>query len=259
MTTTLDTSRADVSLFRLINVELRKSVDTLAGRWMLISIAILTVLVDLISVIFMNAIHAELRLSTLLWSQKNVMLPIVAALAILLATSEWTQRTAMVTFTLVPERWKTLVAKSLVALILGISAYLLSLAIGGLLTIAGGHWDLSFVELLPRFLTWVVFLAQGLALGFLFLNSAAAIVTFYTIFVLGTFVLSPVLLFASTKSHVMQVIWPWVDLYRATFLTYHSSGWPSGELWAQLASATAIWVGIPLAIGAWRVLHAEVK
>jgi hypothetical protein len=259
MTTTIDTTRADVPLLRLIGVELRKSVDTLAGRWMLISIAILTLLVDLVAVAASNAMNVDLRLSALLWSQKNVMLPIVAAMAILLATSEWTQRTAMVSFTLVPDRWKTLVAKSIVALVLGICAYLLSLAIGGLLTIAGGHWDMSFVELMPRFITWVVFLAQGLALGFLFLNSAAAIVTFYTVFVLGTFILSPVLLYASTKSDFMEAIWPWVDLYRATFLTYHSNGWPSGELWAQLASAAAIWVGLPLAIGAWRVLHAEVK
>jgi ABC-2 type transport system permease protein len=246
-------------LLRLINVELRKAVDTLAGRWMLISIAILTLVVDVVSVLVVNATNLDLKLSSLLWSQKNIMLPIVAAMAILLATSEWTQRTAMVTFALVPARWKTLAAKSIVALLLGTGAFLLSLGIGSLLTLAGGHWDLSFQELVPRYLTWIVFLAQGLALGFLFLNSAAAIVTFYTLFVLGTFVLSPVLAFASVKSDFVQHLWPWVDLYRATFLTYHSNGWPSGEQWAQLLSSAAIWVILPLAIGVYRVLNAEVK
>jgi hypothetical protein len=257
--TKLDTTRADVPFVRLINVELRKAVDTLAGRWMLIIIGVLTVLVDLIAVASLNAMNLELRLSTLLWSQKNVMLPIVAALAILLATSEWTQRTAMVTFTLTPERWKTLAAKSIVALALGAGAFLLSLAIGSLLTLTGGNWDLSFAELTPRFLTWLVFLAQALALGFLFLNSAAAIVTFYTIFVLGTFILSPILAFASVKSDAVAHLWPWIDLYRATFLTYHSKGWPDGEQWGQLLTSSAIWVLLPLAIGVWRVLHAEVK
>jgi len=259
MTTTLDRNRADVPLLRLFSVELRKSVDTLAGRWMLIVIAVLTLLVDLITVSFMNATSMGLNLSTLLWSQKNVMLPIVAAMAILLATSEWTQRTAMVTFTLTPDRWKTIAAKSVVALLLGAGAFLLSLVIGSLLTFAGGHWDLTFQELVPRFLTWLVFLAQALALGFLLLNSAAAIVTFYTFFVLGTFILSPALLFASVKSETMAHIWPWVDLYRATFLTYHSKGWPSGEQWGQLLTSSAIWVLLPLAIGVWRVLNAEVK
>lgn len=260
MTTTLDTTRADVSWRRLLAVELRKSVDTLAGRWMLIIIAVLTLIADLVVVGFMNLVDLQLKLSTLLWSQKNVMLPIVAAMAILLATSEWTQRTAMVTFTLVPARWKTIVAKSIVALVLGTGAFLLSLAIGGLLTFAGGHWDLTFTELVARYFTWIVFLAQALGLAYLFLSSASAIVTFYTLFVLGTFIVAPIVgPIASIKSETLGNVWPWIDLYRATFLTYHSSGWPSAELWGQLASSSAIWVGIPLALGVWRVLHAEVK
>jgi hypothetical protein len=260
MTTTIDTSRADVPVLRLIGVELRKSVDTLAGRWMLIVIGALTLLVDLVVVWFHNAVDLELRLSSLLWSQKNVMLPIVAAMAILLATSEWTQRTAMVTFGLVPDRWKTVVAKSVVALVLGTAAFLLSLAIGGLLTFAGGHWDLTTTEVFVRYLTWVVFLAQALGLGFLFLNSSAAIVTFYALFVIGTFIVAPIVgPLVGLKSEFVQDVWPWLDLYRATFLTYHSEGWPEGELWGQLLTASLIWVGLPLAIGIWRVLHAEVK
>ena len=259
-TTTLDTTRADVPMVRLLNVELRKSVDTLAGRWMLIVIALLTLIVDLIVVAIANAADLNLRLSSLLWSQKNVMLPIVAAMAILLATSEWTQRTAMVTFTLVPDRWKTVVAKSIVALLLGTAAFLLSLAIGGLLTFAGGHWDLSFSDVFVRYLTWVVFLAQALGLAYLFLNSAAAIVTFYALFVLGTFIVAPIVgPLLGLKSQFVESVWPWVDLYRATFLTYHSDGWPTAELWGQLCTSSLIWVGIPLAIGVWRVLNAEVK
>jgi ABC-2 type transport system permease protein len=259
-TTQLDRTRADVPFVRLINVELRKAVDTLAGRWMLIVIALLTLIVDLIVVAISNAADFELKLSSLLWSQKNVMLPIVAAMAILLATSEWTQRTAMVTFTLVPDRWKTIAAKSVVALVLGTAAFALSLAIGGLLTFAGGQWDLSFSDVFVRYLTWIVFLAQALGLGYLFLNSAAAIVTFYALFVLGTFIVAPIVgPLLGLKSQFVQSTWPWIDLYRATFLTYHSDGWPTGELWGQLVTSTLIWVGIPLGIGAWRVLTAEVK
>jgi ABC-2 type transport system permease protein len=260
MTTALDTSRADVPLLRLLNVELRKSVDTLAGRWMLIVIALLTLFVDLIVVAIANAADLDLSLGSLLWSQKNVMLPIVAAMAILLATSEWTQRTAMVTFTLVPDRWKTVLAKSVVAVLLGTAAFLLSLLIGGLLTFAGGHWDLTAVEVFVRYLTWVVFLAQALGLAYFFLNSAAAIVTFYALFVLGTFIIAPIVgPLLGLKSQFVESVWPWLDLYRATFLTYHSDGWPTGELWGQLATSSLIWVGIPLTIGIWRVLNAEVK
>jgi hypothetical protein len=79
ITTSIDTNRAEVPFLRLINVELRKSVDTLAGRWMLIVIALLTLFVDLVVVGIANAANFDLNLSSLLWSQKNVMLPIVAA------------------------------------------------------------------------------------------------------------------------------------------------------------------------------------
>lgn len=263
MTATLDTTRADVPLTRLIAVELRKSVDTLAGRWMLIVVGIMIAVVDIVVVAFANLFDTGgSNLSTLLYAQMLVMLPIVGAMAILVATSEWTQRTAMVTFTLVPARWKTLVAKAVVVMAIGLAAILVSLAVGGLLTLAGGQWDLSFSELVPRFLVWFVFLAQALALGFLFLNSAAAIITFYTLYVVGVFVLrSAALIVALTGKDLTTEtkVWPWVDPYLATSNLYHSVGWPSGESWGQLATSSLLWVGIPLAIGVWRVLNAEVK
>ena len=33
----------------------------------------------------------------------------------------------------------------------------------------------------------------------------------------------------------------------------------TGKEWAQLAVSGLIWLGLPLAIGVWRVLRAEVK
>ena len=47
MTATIDLTRPNVSLLRLIGVELRKAVDTRAGLWLLISIGIITLLWDL--------------------------------------------------------------------------------------------------------------------------------------------------------------------------------------------------------------------
>lgn len=263
MTVTLDTSRADVPVLRLIGVELRKSVDTLAGRWMLIMIGALTAGVDVLTVVLGRLFHTGgVDLSTLLWVQMLIMLPIVGAMAILVATTEWTQRTAMVTFTLVPARWKTLVAKLVVVMAIGASAIAVSLAVGGLLTVAAGNWNLSFSELVPRFVTWFVFLLQALALGLLFLNSAAAIVTYYTLYVLGVFVLRTAAIVAALSGGAdpgKMKAWPWLDPYLSTSNLYHSQGWPTGEAWGQLAVSSLIWVGIPLAIGVWRVLRAEIK
>src|SRR5689334_19443540 len=98
---TLDVSGTPkVSFSRLVKVELRKTVDTRAGLWLLISIALLTALVLVIFLInatdksFTNAIQASA-------TPQGILLPV---LGILLVTQEWGQRTAMVTFTLEPRR-----------------------------------------------------------------------------------------------------------------------------------------------------------
>lgn len=258
MTATIDTSSRDVSLLRLINVELRKSVDTLAGRWMLLIIAIFTILVNLGIVLGANAIHAgPVELSTLLYWQNKFSF-LVPVLAILLATSEWSQRTAMVTFTLAPNRWMTLVAKTVVALILGTAAFGLSLTIGGLMTLAGGHWNLSGVELFQRYISQLIGLSQGLALGFAFLSSAAAIVTYFGIRIVWV-PLTGLFVYLAVKYDAMNTIRPWIDLNLASALLYHSKEWLSAKQWGQIATSTGLWVGIPLAIGVWRVLRSEVK
>ena len=75
-----------------------------------------------------------------------MLLPIVG---LLLVTSEWSQRTALTTFTLVPERSRVIVAAKLLAgcaLALAAVALCLALAAVGNL-IAGGSWDFQFSHL----------------------------------------------------------------------------------------------------------------
>lgn len=50
---------------------------------------------------------------------------------ILLVTSEWSQRTAITTFTLVPQHGRVLTAKLLAALVLSAAAYPFCLACAG--------------------------------------------------------------------------------------------------------------------------------
>ncbi|MBA4083728.1 MAG: hypothetical protein C0493_02065 [Kytococcus sp.] len=49
----------------------------------------------------------------------------------------------------------------------------------------------------------------------------------------------------------------WLDLNLVTAPL--TEGSMTGESWAQLATGTAFWVGIPLAIGTHRILTREVK
>jgi ABC-2 type transport system permease protein len=50
---------------------------------------------------------------------------------------------------------------------------------------------------------------------------------------------------------------PWLDFQSAQEAIWEWSS--SGEDWAQLVVSGLLWLGLPLAIGIWRVLRAEVK
>jgi ABC-2 type transport system permease protein len=52
-------------------------------------------------------------------------------------------------------------------------------------------------------------------------------------------------------------IQPWVDFAAAQNPLIEGN--VNGEQWAQLAVSGLLWLGLPLAVGLWRVLRAEVK
>src|SRR5689334_17041559 len=89
-------------LTRLVAVELRKMINTRAGFWLQVATVALTVLVVIIRSTtgeiddhtFAGVLNIAVRPAAFL-------LPVAG---ILLVTSEWSQRTGMITFTLVPRR-----------------------------------------------------------------------------------------------------------------------------------------------------------
>lgn len=252
MATGLDLTRADVPLLRLVGVELRKSVDTLAGRWLLISIAIITLLWDLL---WLNTPQEVHTLTAFLAAPALLQRPLLGVLGILLATSEWSQRTAMVTFTLVPKRGRTVAAKIIAALLLTTLAFAVSLLIATFLAGAGGAtdpWDLPWGTLGQAYLGALISTFQGLAFGFLLLNTPAAIV----VYLLASTVVGA----ATAIVESLKGLAPWVDFNGALApLVDKVPGALSAEQWGHLASATVVWFVIPFAIGIWRVLYSEVK
>ena len=260
MTTTIDTSRADVPLTRLLVVELRKSVDTLAGRWMLGLVVIATAVADLIAIGIIKGVgHGQIGLSNFMYAQNKVSF-FISVLAILMATSEWSQRTGMTTFALVPARWKTVVAKSLAALVLGTAAFLFSVVLGALLAAPSGGWDLSAVELFNRWVSQLIAVFQGLAFGFLLLNSAGALVVYFTVLVIMKVASPTIAVWAAVGNHKsLETTRRWTDLNTASAVLYHSTHWLHGAQWAHLLVAFLVFAGIWLAIGVYRVLNAEVK
>jgi ABC-type transport system involved in multi-copper enzyme maturation permease subunit len=131
--TTLDVSHtATVPFGRLVSVELRKLADTRAGRWLLIAIAGLTLLVLIIqlSVVLGQDLHP--KYIDFLQGMNTPMGILLPVLGVLTVTSEWSQRTAMVTFTLEPSRVRVIAAKFVSILLISVVALVIGVLLGAL-------------------------------------------------------------------------------------------------------------------------------
>lgn len=242
-----------VPFSRLVRVELRKSYDTRAGFWLLVSIAAITAaaVVILLIVGHPNDLTFD-NFTQATGIPQGILLPV---LGILLVTSEWTQRTGLVTFTLEPSRSRIVAAKIVAAVVLGLIAVVTAFAVAALANLLGmavhngdGSWafgaagfgDITILQLLG--------ILGGLAFGMLLLNSAAAIVL--------SFALPTVFAILFSWSKIADAA-PWIDPSTAQSpLQDHTA---SGSDWTHLAVNTLIWVVLPLAFGAWRLMRSEVK
>ena len=243
---------AKVPFSRLVRVELRKMADTRAGFWLLVSIGLITAAILVIFLLvapddqktFLNFMGATA-------TPQGFVLPV---LGILLVTSEWGQRTALTTFALEPSRPRVIGAKIAAALLIGLAAIVVAVALAALATVIGGQdnaWEHIGIDDFAKFgLLQISGILQGLAFGLVLLNSAAAIVLY--------FVLPIAFNIIATLWTRMQDIAPWIDLGTSQPPLYSGVNM-TGEEWAQLATSSAIWILLPLAVGLWRVMRAEVK
>ena len=243
-----------VPMSRLLRVELRKLVDTRSGRWLLIAIGVLTAAV--VTVFLFAAPPEELtytNLVTATGTPQGVLLPV---LGILTVTSEWGQRTGLVTFTLEPRRGRVVVAGLLAVLLLGLLAVVVAFALAAVGNLLGqslqdgdGSWAFGAEGFRDILVLQLLGVLQGLALGMLVMNTAGAIVTY--------FALPPaVAILAGTVERFREAA-EWVDVNTASIpLSQHDTD--AGD-WVRLAVAAVIWVVIPLVIGWFRLLHRELK
>ena len=114
-------------------------------------------------------------------------------------------------------------------------------------------WDIGVVDVVFYFLLHAIGMATGFAFGTLFLNTAAAIVIYFVY----SFVLPGLFQLGAQLMGWFRDIQPWIDFSAAQNPLIEGS--ISGEQWAQLAVSGFIWLVLPLAVGLWRVLRAEVK
>src|SRR5205085_10547924 len=113
---------------RIVGVELSKMFNTRSGFWLMASIAIAAVLATGATLLF--APDDELTqeaFSGAIGFPMAVILPMVAILSV---TSEWSQRSGLTTFTLVPHRGRVIGAKLLATLAIAGSSMILAFAVG---------------------------------------------------------------------------------------------------------------------------------
>ncbi len=245
-------STPGIPMTRLIGVELRKLGDTRAGKWLLIGIGAITLAVITIFFLAANATDRTfLNFVGITATPQGFLLPV---LGILLVTSEWSQRTALVSFTLMPVRGRVIAAKVAAALLAGVAAILLALAVAAAATLVAGTddaWSGIGAGDLGKFgLLQVSGVLQGLAFGLLFLNSAAAIVTY--------FILPTAFSILASLWSALDTVRPWIDLGTSQQPLFGGVDM-TGEQWAQLGVSSLLWIALPFVLGVIRVLRAEVK
>jgi hypothetical protein len=247
-------SSAPVPLSRLVHVELRKLTDTRSGRWLLIAIGLLTAAI--ITIFLFNAERDELTFTnfvSITGTPQGALLPI---LGILTVTSEWGQRTGLVTFTLEPNRGRVVVAKLVAVVLLGLAAVLVALALAALGNVLGqslqdgdGSWAFGAGGVRDVVVQQLIGVLQGLAYGMLIMNTAGAIVTYFALPIVWGILVGTVDWF--------RRIGEWVDLNTTTApLTSHEM---DGDAWARLAVSVLVWIVVPLALGWLRLLRRELK
>ena len=187
----------------------------------------------------------------------TVVLPIIAILAI---TGEWSQRTGLTTFTLVPHRTLVVRAKTISSVAVAVASMLFAFAIGAVGNVVGTTiadtplvWDVSVAEGVNIVLGNLLCLLTGTMLGMLIRSSAGALVAYFVYSLLLPSV-SGVLAASQDWFRDLQ---PWVDLNYAQAALFEGS--LTGEQWANVAVTATTWIVLPAMLGLRLVMRSEVK
>ena len=240
-------------LAQLTAVELRKLTDTRAGYWLLIVIALAAATIVTIQLFVMpddEQTFANFFVPSLL--PVGILLPV---LGILLVTSEWSQRTAMTTFALVPQRHRVLVAKLAAATIASLASVLASLAVAAIGTAlaaatgGAGTWSFDAALIGHAAVFQIINVVMGVAFGMLLLNTPLAIVIYLVLPILWS-VLGEMI---SGLREPAQ----WLDL-GVTMVPLTTAEVTAGQ-WGRLAVSVLVWVLLPLVAGLVRISRREVS
>jgi ABC-2 type transport system permease protein len=249
-----------IPLSRITAVELRKMFDTRSGFWLIASIAITSLLAT--GGVILWAPDDGLTYSTFATAIRFPVVIILPLIAILAVTSEWSQRTGLTTFTLVPHRSRIITAKAVSAVAIAIAAMALTFAVGAVGNLVGATvrgsdlvWDVSVTQCAYYVLGMVLSLLMGFMLGVLVRASTGALVAYF----IWTFLVPVVFGLLADSQHWFHQLQPWVDIQFAQAGLFVFAHALSGQEWAQIAVTGVTWLLVPLLVGLRLVMRTEVK
>lgn len=252
------TARPRIPLTRLVDVEFRKLVDTLSSRWLLASVPLLTLVV--VTGVTLWGRDEEVTFgmhTTTNMMPLELLLPLVAVLSV---AGEWSQRSALTTFALVPRRSRVVSAKAAALLIATLAATATVVALSAIGTVVAAQvrdieaaWDLPLELVLRLTLANVLAVAFGFLVGVAIRSTAPAMVAY-----LGFMFVLP---FVSSTVAGLWSWWAengaWFDLsWSTSFVTAPEI---TGEQWAQVGTSTLIWIVVPLLFALRRLLRVEIR
>jgi ABC-2 type transport system permease protein len=234
---------------RLVTVELRKMVNTRAGFWLQAATVAITVLAVIVRCVVGDAAdHTFAAILKVAVTPAAVLLPVAG---ILLITSEWSQRTGMITFALVPVRSRVLTTKLGASLVLALAMLVMSVAVAAAGALfASPDVERTWADAAPLIGQSALYLTTGMitgvAFGMVLLASAPAIVALSALPITWTAVAS--LSFFDTTA-------PWLDTRLA--LDPLPTEVLNATQWAHAGTALALWMLLPLLIGIARITKRE--
>ncbi|HEY0698871.1 MAG TPA: ABC transporter permease [Micromonospora sp.] len=242
------------SLFRLTRVELRKLADTRAGLWLLVAIG----LVAAVIVVVQLAVLPDDRQTFVTFFQPSllpvgVLLPVLGILSV---TGEWSQRTALTTFALVPQRYRVVTAKIAALVVAALVSVLASVVVAAVGTLAAaatggaGTWSAEASLFWHAAVFQMINALIGVGFGLLLLNTPLAIVLYL--------LLPTVWAMLGGMVDALHEPARWLDTAVTMEPLTTGADMTAGQ-WGRLAVSLLVWLVLPLTAGLVRVMRREVS
>jgi len=267
---TIDLSRPGIPFGRAVSVEVRKMFDTRGGLWLFICTGgMMVLLMGLILLVMALNDGATITANGFMQAMIVPLSILLPVFAILTLTTEWGQRTHLVTFSIEPRRGRVVAAKLAAVTILALGTMVLAGLVGALGNVLYGAitgnemvWNVSAKDLAWTAALQLIYFLMAFAIASVFLSTPGAIAVFYVIALILPFVVYTTLWFMFGWAR--DVI-PWLDFnYAAAPLQLGTDffGEPvdvGAYEYLRFAGSVTLLVILPGLFGIRRVLRTEVK